>query len=97
MLIRELGPLLITTTSPSTAATRALAARPTGVRITRVMYTKTDEEGRLTLIGSGNRDQVSAYKDALASSGEYASVSVPVGALVGSEGGGFSIVVTGSF
>lgn len=94
VLIRELGPLLSSTSSPIAAVESALALKPSGVSVTRVVYMSGAEEDQITLIGSGSRDAVSAYKDALTSSGSYTSVSVPVGALVGSEDGGFSIVLT---
>ncbi len=96
-LIRELRPILGATSSPMSAVESALAVKPAGVRITRVIYMGGEGEGRVTLVGAASRDQVSAYKDALTNSGLYTSVSVPVGALVGSEGGGFSIVFSGAF
>lgn len=96
-LIRDLKPIVMSTTSAMNAVEVALAAKPTGVRITRVIYMGGEDEGRITFIGTASRDQVSAYKDTLTQSGLYTSVSVPVGALVGSEGGGFSIVFAGDF
>lgn len=96
-LIRELMPVVSATSSAVDAMTATLAMRPDGVRVTRIMYVADAEEGRLTLVGSGPRSQVSAYKDALTNSGLFTAVSVPVGALVGSEGGGFSIVLVGKF
>lgn len=96
-LIRDLKPVLMSTTSAMSAVEAALDAKPAGVRITRVIYMSGEDEGRITFVGTASRDQVSAYKDALTESGLYSSVSVPVGALVGSEGGGFSIVFSGDF
>lgn len=95
LLIQELQPSLESTSSPSTIVESALSRKPSGVRISRVIYTG-GEQGTLTLIGAGTRAQVSAYKDALVASGIFDGVSVPVGALV-SEGGGFSIVLSGTF
>ena len=97
LLIRELLPVVSATSSPVAVVEKALSLKPTGVRVTRMIYTSGEEEGKITLIGSGTRDAVSAYKDALTNSGDFTAVAVPVGALVGSEGGGFSIVLAGEF
>lgn len=96
-LIRELRPIVASASSSMSAVEAALAVKPAGVRITRIIYMGSEDEGRVTFVGTASRDQVSAYKDALTNSGLYTSVSVPVGALVGSEGGGFSIVFSGAF
>ena len=96
-LIGELLPIVSATSSPVDIVTTTLALKPTGVRITRILYVEDTEEERLTLVGSGSRIDVSAFKDALTHSGLFTAVSVPVGALVGSESGGFSIVLVGKF
>lgn len=96
-LVRELKPTLLATSSPLDVVGSALSMRPAGVKVTRIMYVAGDGEGRITFIGSAPREQVSAYRDALTKSGLFSGVAVPVGALVGSEGGGFSIVMIGAF
>mgnify|MGYP003396018140 CR=1 FL=1 len=96
-LIRELMPVITATSSPVEVVVSAIALKPAGMRITRVMYASGTGEGRITFIGTGTREQVSAYKDILTKSGNFTGVAVPVGALVGSEGGGFSIVLAGQF
>jgi hypothetical protein len=96
-LINAALPLLSSTSSAMSVVEEAIRLRPTGVRISRVTFSAGAEEDRITLIGSGTRGQVSAYRDALTGSGLFSGVAVPVSALVGSNQGGFSIVLTGSF
>ncbi len=96
-LINEMLPLLSATSSIMSVVENALELRPAGVRITRVTYAGGEEQDRLTLVGSGTRVQVSAYRDALTRSGLFEGVAVPVSALVGSEESGFSVVLTGKF
>lgn len=96
-LIKELMPLVSATSSAVDVVAATLDMKPSAVRISRIIYAQEPEEGRLTLIGAGSRGDVSAFKDALTNSGLFTAVSVPVGALVGSESGGFSIVLAGPF
>lgn len=95
-LIRELLPVLTATSSAMATVENALSVKPTGVRITRLTYS-SGTEGKIILIGSGTRDGVSAYKDALVGLGIFSGIAVPVSALVGSNGGTFSVVLTGNF
>lgn len=96
LLIKELKGSLVVATSSMSVAEDVLVMRPKGIVVTRLMYQK-GENGQITLSGSGKRDTINGYKDALIKSGKFTSVSVPVGALVSSEGGNFTIVVTGDF
>jgi hypothetical protein len=96
-VLRELAPFAVAATSSFSGVEAALAARPAGIKIGRIIYQAGEEEGQVTLIGSGARDAVSAYKDALTKSGAFSSVSVPVGALVSAEAGGFTMLLTGDF
>lgn len=92
-LIREIGPLMNASTSPMRSMTDAVSLRAPGAVVTHITYAPS----QITIEGSGSRDVVSAYRDALMKSGKYKTVSVPVGALVGNEGGHFSIILTGTF
>lgn len=96
LLMQELSPILSATSSAVAALEAILAAKPTNIRIMRITY-QSHEEGQIMLGGSGTREAVSTYKEALTKSGAFSSVSVPVGALVSSAEGGFTIVLTGDF
>lgn len=91
-LVRELSAVITATTSPSMLYTRALEARPQGLAVDSVTYSRAD--GRITISGAGARELISAYRNTLSTDPLFASVSVPVGALVGSDGGRFSITIT---
>lgn len=96
-LMSELGPRLTATTSALTIAISALELKPAGLRVNRITYIPGEEESRITFLGNASREQVSSYRDALLQSGAFTGVAVPVGALVGSNDGNFSIVMTGNF
>lgn len=89
--------LTISATSSLDVALSVLALRPEDVRVSRVMYSKGAEESTVTIIGTGTREQVSAYRDALAQAALFSSVSVPASALVGTGSSNFSIVLSGAF
>lgn len=92
-LVREVGGIIAATSSPSTWISDVVQAKPQGVRITSITYGSS----QITIAGSGSRESVQAYREALLKTGAYTSVSVPVSALVGNEGGKFSIVIAGGF
>lgn len=87
-----LTPLLAATTSPSSAIAAALSDRPAKVVIEHITYAADARE--LTLNGAASRDALSGYRDALKADTHFSSVSVPVSALVGTEGGRFSVTLT---
>ncbi|MBI5003838.1 hypothetical protein HZC00_01970 [Candidatus Kaiserbacteria bacterium] len=91
--VDQLRPLIAATSSPSEAIAAALALRPAGISIDHINYT-IGKTGTLLLSGSsGAGDQVSLYQHALASSDDFAGVSVPVGALAGVGDGRFNITI----
>jgi hypothetical protein len=79
------------TTSPSEAIAAALAARTAGTSITHITYTQNTRE--IAIDGTGTRASISAYRDALSRNPRFGAVSIPVAALVGNEGGNFSITL----
>jgi len=99
MLVTQLAPLLAGSSSPSTIIMRALGERPSGVAITHISYKAADQSstGEIQLVGTASRERVAAYRDALTADHTFNSVSVPVGALVGADGGHFSITIDGNF
>lgn len=92
-LLLQIGPVVSATSSPSTTITAALAARPAGLVVDSIGYT-SEVPAKIVLGGTANRDQINAYRNALLATGRFSGVSVPVGALVGAEGGRFSITLT---
>ena len=78
----------------------ALDARPLGTYVEDIQYTAGALGAGGTLIISGNaanRTSINNYRAALADDPRFSSVSLPVGALVGAEGGRYSITLTGQF
>ena len=99
LLENELSPIVspASTTTPTFAITAALSMRPQGVRVDQITYT-AGSPASLMLVGSADTTSgISAYRTALSADPIFASVSVPVGALVGTEGGRFSITLSGKF
>jgi len=90
-IVRALSPLLNSTSSPSSSIALALATRPAGVVVQNISYAGDTFE--LTLTGTAARGAVNAYRDSLTADTHFRSVSVPVSALVGTEGGRFSITL----
>ena len=88
-LITALTPL-VATSSPIEILSEALATRPSGISVTSISY----QEKKLQFSGtSARREGVSAFRDALEKSGLFASVTVPVAALVGTQDGRFTITL----
>lgn len=54
----------------------------------------TESGSRIAVSGTGSREGISAYRNILSENDLFSSVSVPVGALVGSENSRFSITIT---
>lgn len=95
-IVRTLSPVLTATSSPTSLIESVLSVKPAGVTITQVTYS-TLSGSQLTLSGSGAREKVSAYRDALSKDPLFTSVSIPVSALVGSGEGRFSLTISGTF
>ncbi len=93
-LVRTLQTLVSTTSSPSHSIASVLSNRPKGVLIERITYLA--DEGQFLLSGSASREALNAYHNVLLRNPAFTSVSIPVAALVGNEGGNFSITLTGS-
>jgi hypothetical protein len=96
-LLSELSPLVSASTTPTAVITEALSLRPPGITVDEISYT-SGNPASLMLVGSAaTNGAISAYKTALASDALFTSVSVPVGALVGTDGGRFSMTLSGDF
>jgi len=96
-LVTQFLPVSSSTAPALEAILAALQARPSGASIDDIRY--TTENGNKILINgvAASRTSISAYREALAKDPHFSSVSVPPGALVGTEGGRFSITLEGAF
>ena len=96
-LLESVVPFVSSTSSPSETISAALALRPRGVRVDHISFESVGK-GTIAIDGiSQGREDISKYREVLSSSGRFKSVSVPVGALVGTEGGKFTITLSGIF
>jgi len=86
------SPILDATSSALSLIEEALSPKPKAVSINHITYNAG--ESLITLSGSGSRESINSYRDALSKLDTFASVSVPVSALVGAEGGHFSMTLT---
>jgi len=96
-LLGAIGPLLSATTSPTDAISLALALRGSGVTVNHVAFTAGVPD---VLVLSGNAAtpaEIDAYRKALAAQSLFANVSIPVGDLIGSQDGSFSVTLQGNF
>ena len=97
VLIEELRPLASSTPSVIRTFEEALLARPPGVAVQNIHLTRGNPA---TLILAGiapSRDEINTYRTALSKDPRFMSVSVPIGILAGTEGGRFTITLTGDF
>lgn len=93
-LITALSPFVSSTTTVSGAIGTALALRPKGVSVDLIRYVSKE----IIIVGSAStRDGINAYRQTLQSDPHFKTVSVPVGDLAGTQGGRFSVTLTGEF
>lgn len=82
------------TSSPTGLLVHAIGLKPQGVTISSISYS----QGQFLLGGNtARREAMSEYRTALERSHAFQSVAVPVSALVGTQGGHFTITLTGPF
>ena len=92
-IITNIAPIISSDVSPSKIIKAALSVRPQGVIIDSISYSQK----KLTIVGVASREGVNAYRDALGGLKVFSSISVPVGALVGTKSGNFTITLSGDF
>jgi hypothetical protein len=90
------APFLEKNSHPVEVLQKVIALRPKGVSIDGLKFS-AGMPGQIVVEGAASREQLSAFKTALLSDTTFATVSVPVGALVGNDGSRYSITLTGSF
>ncbi len=97
MLLARVAPIISATSSPTEILNSALALRPNGISINHINFV-SGKGGSVIINGEARgREDINQYRDSLSKGGRFEGVSIPVGALVGSEGGAFTITLTGNF
>ncbi|RJQ33555.1 hypothetical protein C4568_04460 [Candidatus Parcubacteria bacterium] len=95
--IMQLDTVLKATTTPSTIVDAVLAAKPEGIAIDTMMYTK-GSPGKMVVGGHAARpDLIQAFRTALDADTRFDSVNIPVSAVFGSDTGAFTITISGTF
>ena len=96
-LLASIAPIVSATSSPTGILNSALALRPNGVSVSRISFV-SGKSGSVIINGDARgREDINQYRDALSKDGRFKGVSIPVGALVGGDGGAFAITLTGDF
>ena len=95
-LVAQFSPMSSSTAPALEAILAALRARPAGASVDDIRYT-TEDGSSIVINGAANRASISAYREALSADPHFENVSVPAGAFAGTEGGRFSITLTGAF
>jgi len=95
VLLDSVGPIVSATSSLSEIINATLAVRPSGIRVDHITFV-SGASGMMTIDGiSRGRESINQYKEALSKSGRFKNISVPVGALVGADGGRFTMTLSG--
>ncbi len=95
-LLTQLSPAFSSTT-PSQVILSVISEKPRNARVDHISYT-AGRAGNLQISGSAaTRDDINAFRDNLSKDSHFSKVSVPVGALIGAQGGQFTITLKGSF
>lgn len=96
-LLHIVSPIVASTSSPTSVIASVVEERPKGVHIDQIIFS-AGKHASLMLSGSADSDTaIVAYRTQLSADPRFSSVSVPVGALVGTDAGRFSITITGTF
>lgn len=96
LLLSGLLPVASSTVSLLEVLDQAIRARPSGIFINNIIYKR--DPASLILFGSASsRERIKAYRDALAKNAYFKNASVPIQDLTGSDGGRFTLTLTGSF
>lgn len=96
-LINELKPLASSTASVLGLLEAALLARPSGVVVENIHLTRGDPATLILAGSASSRDDINMYRTVLTKDPRFRSVSVPIGILAGTEGGRFTVTLTGDF
>ena len=96
-LVALVSPYISASSSPSETLGIVLRDKPQGLIIGKIGIV-TGEKGTMTLVGQAStREIINQYREALSKEAVFTNVSVPVGVLIGSEDGRFTMTLTGDF
>lgn len=92
-----LSPFAGATSTPSSLIKAVLAPRPSGVSVNHVTFTG-GKTFTIMLTGTAvSPDKIGNYQASLAQNPSFTGVSVPVGALAGTNDGHFNVTISGIF
>lgn len=96
-VVNQIFPIITASSTISDAISAALARKPKGVHIDHVTYKGGRDSGIVVTGAAESRTDVNLFRDSLSKDGHFVEVSVPVGALIGTEGGRFTVTLHGNF
>ncbi|HEY4517031.1 MAG TPA: hypothetical protein VJG64_03735 [Candidatus Paceibacterota bacterium] len=97
-LVFVLKPVFTATTTPTQVIQHVLSLKPPTIAIDHITYTPADGAGTIALSGTSQTPSaLNAYRSALAADSRFANVSVPVGDLIGSDDGRFTMTIKGTY
>jgi hypothetical protein len=92
-----LSPFADATSTPSILIKTVLADRPSGVSVNHITFT-SGKTFTIVLTGvSVSPDKIGTYQASLTQDHHFSNVSVPIGALAGTNDGSFTITVVGTY
>lgn len=96
-ILARVSPVISATSSAADLLTAALLLRPRGISVNRLSFV-SGQNGTIVIEGiAPGREEINLYREELSKNERFSSISVPVGALLGAEGGKFTITVKGAF
>ena len=96
-ILSHIAPIVFATSSLMGILNSALELRPNGVTVSHINIV-SGKGGSVIINGEASgRDEINRYRDSLSKDARFEGVSIPVDSLVGSEGGAFTITLTGNF
>lgn len=97
ILLTRISPLISSTSSPATLVQSVASLAPAGIVLEQIALTAGATDAMIVKGTAADRDAINVYRDALAGSGLFRSVNIPVEALVGAAEGKFTIMLSGVF
>ncbi len=96
-LLAGIAPILAATTSPTDAVSLALGLKGPGIVINHIAFTSGSPDALVISGSAGTPAEIDAYRKALAAESLFTNVSIPVGDLIGRQGGNFTVTLQGIF
>lgn len=97
-ILAKISPIISATSSASDLLIAVILLRPEGISIDHLIFT-SGRDGIIIVEGvASGREEINLYREELAKqSDKFTGVSVPVGSLLGKDGGEFTITLKGAF